>query len=61
MAKDDNICIFYQKKYEIYAVGEQVRKRLSKVYQIPSNCAEKKFEIIAVPQPYENILNIFFA
>lgn len=72
MAKDGNICVFYEEYYEIFAVTDQLRKRRNKRYEIyqildePIENTEgedeekRKIELLAVPEPYENILNIFF-
>lgn len=35
IVKDGNICLFYDKKMEVYLVSDQVRKKFSKAYQIP--------------------------
>jgi hypothetical protein len=35
VAKDGNICLFYDKKVEIFLVGEDVRKRFDKPYPKP--------------------------
>lgn len=35
VAKDGNICLFYETKAEIYIVGDEVRRRFDKPYPKP--------------------------
>ena len=61
IAKEGNICLFFEKKMEVYAVTEQVRKKYSKEYEIPQlESEESSYHILMVPPPFENILNVFF-
>ena len=35
IVKDGNICLFYEKKMEVYLVADDVRKKAMKPYQNP--------------------------
>lgn len=61
VAKDGNICLFYEERAEIYIVGEQIRCRYNKPYAKPPGLLEgSSFSLFIVPDSFENIINVFF-
>ena len=61
MGKDGNICVFYDTKYQIYTVSDTVDKKMPERYSIFDLYPDQNFEILTVPDSYENIINVFFA
>ena len=40
VAKDGNICLFYEEKAEVYIIGDGFRRRYADKYQRPDNLGE---------------------
>jgi hypothetical protein len=59
VVKDSTFILCYSNNFEVYTIeeGKGIRLTASKNYDLPG----ENIKLLQIPQPYENILNIFFS
>jgi hypothetical protein len=59
VVKDSTFILCYSNNFEVYTIeeGKGIRPTVSKNYDLPG----ENIKLLQIPQPYENILNIFFS